>query len=939
MVGCSGSSTGTAASPVVSFSPASLTFPSATSGVTSSPMTETISNTGNSTLAISSIGITGTNASNFAISGNTCTSSLAAGANCTVMLTFTPNGAGSFSAELSVADSALGSPQGVALTGTGTAPTTTVSFSPSPLAFGSVALNATTSLSTTLTNTGSAALTISGITLSGTNASSFTVVNSGTTPCGSTVVAGGTCTITLKITPTAGGSYSATLNVADNVSGSPQAVAVTATAAQATATMTSTTLAFGNVLVNGTSGSRFETLTNTGTVPVTITGTSITGTNPTSFAGSTAGTCGALLAVGANCTIGVTFTPGAVTSYSGTVNVADNATGSPQTASLTGSGILEGNHCSTINNTSPAGTPPTSNYAGTALTGTVLAGLTPVVGASVQVYSAGTAGNGSAPTALGTAVTTGANGKFSVPGSFVCPLSNSVLYAVARGGTVGAGSANAGIELMAVLGPCNSLTGTPNFTLDEATTTASAWALAQFLGTGGAMGASATNSSGITLAAATASNLVNMNTGSGAGVNFPGTGTAPTARINSAANLLNACVASGSNTSSACTGLYAATTVGAAVPNNTLDAALSLAKNPGANVSTLYTLSGASTAYSPVLSAAPADWTLPVNYGGGGMKDPTAVAVDSLGNVWVSNYYSVESVFNNNGAPVFASGITGNNLFESYGEAIDVNNNAWVADEESAYAINSGLGSLSVLNDTGSSVGTYSSGDVYFPLAVAFDPSGTAWIADYGNPNAGVVLLSATGVPLSGSVGYSAENFDFPAALGTDSMCNAWVANQSSNTITMVMGDGSAFSDFAVGRGPSGVAVDPSNNVWSANFFGDSLGLIRHDGVLLSGTGLTGGGVLHPQGIATDGAGTAWVANYRNAGISEFSSATATTPGVAISPATGWGADAGLLEAFGLAIDASGNVWVTNFATNTLTEFVGLAVPVKTPLLGPTRVP
>ncbi len=46
-----------------------------------------------------------------------------------------------------------------------------------------------------------------------------------------------------------------------------------------------------------------------------------------------------------------------------------------------------------------------------------------------------------------------------------------------------------------------------------------------------------------------------------------------------------------------------------------------------------------------------------------------------------------------------------------------------------------------------------------------------------------------------------------------------------------------------------------------------------------------------------------------------------------------------MLEAFALAIDASGNLWVTNFGNDTLTEFVGLATPVKTPLLGPPQAP
>jgi len=120
---------------------------------------------------------------------------------------------------------------------------------------------------------------------------------------------------------------------------------------------------------------------------------------------------------------------------------------------------------------------------------------------------------------------------------------------------------------------------------------------------------------------------------------------------------------------------------------------------------------------------------------------------------------------------------------------------------------------------------------------------------------------------------------------------------------------------------------------------------LTSSGTILSGVnGFTGGGVDHPQGIAADGAGTVWVANYRspsgtNASLSEFSGAGTTSPGTALSPATGWGQDAVLLEPFAVAIDASGNIWVSNFGTNTLTEFVGMAVPVKTPLLGPVRVP
>ena len=62
-------------------------------------------------------------------------------------------------------------------------------------------------------------------------------------------------------------------------------------------------------------------------------------------------------------------------------------------------------------------------------------------------------------------------------------------------------------------------------------------------------------------------------------------------------------------------------------------------------------------------------------------------------------------------------------------------------------------------------------------------------------------------------------------------------------------------------------------------------------------------------------------------------------PGQILSPTAGWARDAGIVEGYAIAIDASGNLWITNFYTNTLTEIVGLATPVKTPQLGPVQTP
>jgi hypothetical protein len=61
-----------------------------------------------------------------------------------------------------------------------------------------------------------------------------------------------------------------------------------------------------------------------------------------------------------------------------------------------------------------------------------------------------------------------------------------------------------------------------------------------------------------------------------------------------------------------------------------------------------------------------------------------------------------------------------------------------------------------------------------------------------------------------------------------------------------------------------------------------------------------------------------------------------TNTGSAISPATGY-QSAGLSNPRGLAIDASGNVWLTNFTDNSITEFVGVATPSVTPISSTTH--
>jgi Phosphoesterase family/Abnormal spindle-like microcephaly-assoc'd, ASPM-SPD-2-Hydin len=100
--------------PSAGVSPTSLTFGSETVGTSSAVQTVTLSNTGNSALAIASIATSG----DFAETNN-CGSSLAAGENCSINVTFTPTASSTRTGNLSVSDNAPGNPQTVALAGLG----------------------------------------------------------------------------------------------------------------------------------------------------------------------------------------------------------------------------------------------------------------------------------------------------------------------------------------------------------------------------------------------------------------------------------------------------------------------------------------------------------------------------------------------------------------------------------------------------------------------------------------------------------------------------------------------------------------------------------------------------------------------------------------------------------------------------------------------------
>lgn len=226
--------------------------------------------------------------------------------------------------------------------GAGALPVSGVGLDPSSLTFSSQAVNTTSAgQSVTLRNTGSAPLTISSISMTGTNAAHFAQTN--TCPVApATLASQGTCAVTVTYRPTVAGTSQANISIVSDAPSSPNSVALTGTAvvpAAPAVTLSPTSAVFPDTLVSGTSASQTVQVTNSGNASLTISGITLAGTNPTDF--TQTNNCPAptgSLAAGGSCTVTLTFAPKATGARAATLQVADNATGSPHTAALSGNG-------------------------------------------------------------------------------------------------------------------------------------------------------------------------------------------------------------------------------------------------------------------------------------------------------------------------------------------------------------------------------------------------------------------------------------------------------------------------------------------------------------------------------------------------------------------------------------------------------------------------
>jgi sugar lactone lactonase YvrE len=305
------------------------------------------------------------------------------------------------------------------------------------------------------------------------------------------------------------------------------------------------------------------------------------------------------------------------------------------------------------------------------------------------------------------------------------------------------------------------------------------------------------------------------------------------------------------------------------------------------------------------------------------LATPYGIALDGSGNAWVTNESgSTLSEFSPTGTALNSLAPSG--LFGAKGVAIDRNGVVWVANTagNSAFAFTLSNGTLS--NTATYPAATFS---LSAPSAVAIDSAGNAYFTNF-NGNS-VTGISSAGALIAGSPFTGNSNITSPSGIALDTTGNLYITSGSGSIIELThAGAYSAALNDGTLQGPVSVALDGSNRVYATGF--------------TTGTAITGAlsefasgtaaaispastGLSSPAGLSSDGT-SIWVANSAASGsLLQYVYGSATPA----SPTTGFGS---LNLPIGVAVDSSGSVWTTNSGSNTVAKFIGLAVPVTTPL-------
>jgi hypothetical protein len=530
------------------------------------------------------------------------------------------------------------------------------------------------------------------------------------------------------------------------------------------------------------------------------------------------------------------------------------------------------------------------------------------------------------------------NGNFALSGDYTCTAGLPV-YAYTTGGDAGSGAGGDG-AFMSVLGICpasgNFATTLPYVNINELTTVAAAYALAGFatnpthigvlVQTSASTALQTLETTDLTNAFNNASNIYNVGVQqySAPTATVNGAGILPNTKLNTLADILANCVDS-VYVNFACETLLSYTPG----QTDTAGAAIYIAQHPSSNAANIFALATANgSPWQPMLTTAPSDWSLTVNYVNANIAGTTGLAVDNSGNVWLtSNTYTATEQFSPTGAYLLAyQAISGSTNYwaSPYGMAIDTSGNLYFNASGKKYVI--------VSNPTAGTFSYINYGNTQ-KTQIAVDGNGHFYSPSYYLSAANPYIdydYGATPTYYEDGLTSAFLNTGYAVAIDTNNV--AWMPSDSPSSTTNTpllhfiasssngLTDGHCTTTNNTYTRGNGVAIDHSNNVWiSDGYTGD---LVEFSNGCVYSNYYKVGTTLN--GVAVDGASNIF-AMTGTGGLAEVSN-TGTLMSESGGFATGVGGTLSLP-----AVDGSGDVWFAS-SNNTISEMIGVATPVVTPI-------
>ncbi len=566
--------------------------------------------------------------------------------------------------------------------------------------------------------------------------------------------------------------------------------------------------------------------------------------------------------------------------------------------------------------------------------GQVLGGGAPIAQSTVTVWAA----SAGAPKQLAQ-TKTDANGNFSLQGTAAPDAS---LYLVATGGVPAANKAagnNPAIVLLTVVGSKPPA----RVVINEFTTIASVVTHAQFIDNTTVKGSALQ----LRIAANNVPNFVDLETGGWGATILDALNSAQTptmANFGTLADVMAGCITRVQP--DACSQFFAATTPpSGGVPPDTLLAAEVVAFFPWHNPDKIFALLNEfyplpkpgtpgklfrDTPYLPYLTFAPSAFVFPLKFTGGGYSGGGKLMIDSEGNAWVADNFTVGaqnldaswtgglSKFAPNGKPLSPSpmGFRGGGIAgPGFGLTLDAQDNAWATSFTGQ--------NITKFDKNGKPVsppeGWNFNRQISQMQGIIATPSGDIWTLDLikgqvvklpqGDPSkVQFFCQNKTGDPLKNPC-----QLVGPFALAIDQQDRIWVTNAiADHVVRFPASDPSKVETFKVGYSASGLAVDSQGNVWITNKLGSSpRGAVKFAEMLAAfkfnfdndpDAGARATKVLIPA-LAGQTAG------YESGG-----SITVLRPDgteASFSPVSG----NGLTAPWAASVDGNDNIWISNFST------------------------